>query len=428
MPSNPLNRLSFANLAANGAEQLAMAAIPLMAALTLGANAETMGALSAAQTLPFLLFSLVAGIWADRMPRHLLMAGSEGSRALLLGLVPLLAFAGWLDLVSLAALGFALSACTVMFNVAAQAYLPAIVAREGLPAANAKIEFTRAAAVFLGPGIAGVIAGWTSPAWALAVSAITSALTALLLLTPIMRRDLPVSAADKPPVRQALAEGLMLVWRHPLLRAIAGCAMAWNFSWFVLMAVFVLFAVNRLGLTPAEIGMALGAQGLGMLLAALAAPAIHARLRLGHMIILGPATSLFAAFAIGATTSITDSSTAFAMLCAGYFLFGFGPMLWTIGQTSLRQAIVPLRLIGRVSAIQQVATLGMRPLGALVGGLVGERFGLEAAIWLAVAGYGVQLAVILLSQMPSLVTLPPAMEEEGAWPSRCSFATPASES
>lgn len=408
----PLNRLSYANLAANGAEQLAMAAIPLMAALTLGATAETMGALSAAQTLPFLLFSLVAGIWADRMPRHLLMAGSEAGRALLLVLVPLLAFAGWLDLISLALLGFALSACTVMFNVAAQAYLPAIVAREGLAAANAKIEFTRATAVFLGPGIAGAIAGWTSPAWALAVSAITSGVAVVLLLTPGMRRDLPVTA-DKPPIRRALAEGLVVVWRHPLLRAIAACAMAWNFSWFVLMAVFVLFAVNTLVLTPAQVGIALGAQGLGMLLAAVAAPFVHARLRLGIMIILGPAASLFAALAIGSATLLRGEA-AFAMLLAGFFLFGFGPMLWTIGQTSLRQAIVPLRLIGRVSAIQQVATLGMRPLGALVGGAVGERFGLEAAIWLAVAGYGVQLAVILLSQMPALTSLPPAMEEEGA--------------
>lgn len=411
MPMTPLNRLSLANLAANGAEQLAMAAIPLMAALALGATAETMGALSAAQTLPYLLLSLLAGLWADRLPRHYLMAGSEAGRALLLALVPLLAFAGWLDLVSLAILGFALSACTVLFNVAAQAYLPAIVAREVLPAANAKIEFTRAAAVFLGPGLAGAIAGWTSPALALAVSAVTSALAVLLLLTPGMRRDLP--SIERPPIRQALAEGLAVVWRHPLLRAIAACAMAWNFSWFVLMAVFVLFAINTLGLTPAKIGIALGAQGLGMLLAALAAPLIHARLRLGHMILLGPATSLFAAFAIGATTAM-QGDAAFMLLLVGFFLFGFGPMLWTIGQTSLRQAIVPLRLIGRVSAMQQVATLGMRPLGALVGGFVGERFGLDAAIWLAVAGYGVQLAVILMSQMPALDTLPPSLDEEGA--------------
>jgi len=413
MTFNPLNRLTFANLAANGAEQLGLAAIPLMAAMLLGATAETMGALSAAQTLPYLLLSLFAGLWADRVSRNRLMAGAEAGRALLLALLPLVALAGWLDMVTLAVAGFALSAATVVFNVAAQAYLPAIVPREGLPAANAKIEFTRATAIFLGPGLAGAVAAWTSPVAALAASAVTSALTAWLLIAPVMHKEPPV-ASVRLPMRQALAEGLTLVWRHSLLRAIAACAMAWNFSWFVLMAVFVLFAMNSVGLGPAEIGIALGAQGLGMLLAALIAPMIHARLRLGHMILLGPALSVFAALFIGAATLSGQKTTAFAWLVLGFFAFGFGPMLWTIGQTSLRQAIVPLRLIGRVSAIQQVATLGMRPLGALTGGFVGGHWGLDSAIWLAVAGYGVQLLVILLSPIPGLRELPPAMEEEVA--------------
>lgn len=411
MPADPaFRRLWFANLAANGAEQLALAAIPLMAALTLGASPEQMGGLSALQTLPYLLLSLVAGIWADRFPRHWLMAGSEAARAVLLFWLPVLALADWLGLAGLAALGFALSAATVLFNVAAQAYLPALVGREGLARANARLEFARAAAVFLGPGLAGMVAGWTSPAAALAVSGVTSAFAAWLLAAPMMRRDVP-QAQSRLPIGQALAEGFALVWRHALLRAIAGCAMAWNFSWFVLMAVLVLFAVDILGLTPGQIGFALGAQGLGMLLATLCMPVIHAWLRLGMMILLGPALSVVAALCIGGTT-LLQGLPAFAMLCAGFFLFGFGPMLWTIGQTSLRQAIVPARLIGRVSAIQQVATLGMRPLGALAGGWVGGQYGLTTAIWLAVAGYGVQLAIILLSPMPALTELPEVMAEE----------------
>jgi MFS family permease len=413
IPADPaFRRLWFANLAANGGEQLALAAIPLMAALALGATPEQMGGLSALQTLPYLLLSLVAGIWADRFPRHWLMAGSEAVRALLLLWLPLLAFTGWLGLAGLAVLGFALSAATVLFNVAAQAYLPALVGREGLARANARLEFARAAAVFLGPGLAGMVAGWTSPAAALAVSGVTSALAAWLLAAPMMRRDVP-QAQSGLPIGRALAEGFTLVWRHALLRAIAGCAMAWNFSWFVLMAVLVLFATNDLRLTPAQIGFALGAQGLGMLLATVCMPFIHASLRLGTMILLGPAMSVFAALSVGGAT-LLQGMGAFAALCAGFFLFGFGPMLWTIGQTSLRQAIVPARLIGRVSAIQQVATLGMRPLGALAGGWVGGQYGLTAAIWLAVAGYGVQLAVILLSPMPYLSELPEALAEETA--------------
>src|SRR3546814_8166262 len=113
MPLDPFRRLCFANLAANGAEQLSLAAIPLMAVMVLGADAAAMGHLGAAQTLPYLLLSLFAGLWADRWPRHLLMAGSEAGRALLLAMLPLLAFAGWLDLYGLALLGFLLAAATV---------------------------------------------------------------------------------------------------------------------------------------------------------------------------------------------------------------------------------------------------------------------------------------------------------------------------
>lgn len=397
------NRLWFANLAAHGAEQLSLAALPLMAALALGATPQEMGALGAAQTLPYLLLSLLAGLWADRWPRHWLMAGAEAGRSLLLLSLPLLAFGGWLGLVSLSLLGFLLAAASVVFNVAAQAYLPALVSREGLAAANAKLEFARAAAVFLGPGLAGLVASWTSPAVALAVSGFASAWAAWLLRAPSMRRAIP------PQPRQALGpalrEGFVLVWQQPLLRAIAGCAMAWNFSWFLLMAVFVLFANQELGLGPAGIGLALGVQGIGMLCASLALPLIHARLPLGAMITLGPALSTGAALLVG-LASVAAGEAAFALLTAGFFVFGFGPMLWTIGQTSLRQALVPARLIGRVGAIQQVATLGMRPLGALIGGWVGGAYGLDAAIWLAVAGFGVQLLVILLSPVPRLNVLP----------------------
>jgi len=400
------NRLWFANMAAHGAEQLSLAALPLMAALALGATPQQMGALGAAQTLPYLLLSLLAGLWADRWPRHWLMAGAEAGRSLLLLSLPLLAFGGWLGLLSLSLLGFLLAAASVVFNVAAQAYLPALVSREGLAAANAKLEFARAAAVFLGPGLAGLMASWTSPAAALAVSGFASAWAAWLLRAPSMRRTIP--AQPRQALGPALREGFVLVWRQPLLRAIAGCAMAWNFSWFLLMAVFVLFASQQLGLGPAGIGLVLGVQGIGMLGASLALPLIHARLPLGAMITLGPALSSLAALLIG-LASLGEGDAAFALLTAGFFVFGFGPMLWTIGQTSLRQALVPARLIGRVGAIQQVATLGMRPLGALVGGWVGGAYGLDAAIWLAVAGFGLQFLVILLSPVPRLNALPAAI-------------------
>lgn len=404
------SRLWIANMAAHGADQLSIAALPLMAALALGASPQEMGMLGAAQTMPYLLLSLVAGLWADRWPRHWLMAGSEAGRALLLLSLPVLVYAGWLGLGVLSAIGFLLAAASVVFNIASQAYLPVLVPRTALAAANAKLEFTRATAIFLGPGLAGVVAAWASPAIALAASGLGSIWAAWLLRDPSMRRNLP--AMPEGHARQAmlpaLAEGMRLVWRQPLLRAIAGCAMVWNLSWFLLMAVFVLYANQELGLGAAEIGVAMGLQGAGMLLASLAVPYMQRTLPFGLLIVIGPVLSLLgaASIALSSLSAGGDIRTGILLVGAGFLLFGLGPMLWTISQNSLRQALVPAQLIGRASAIQQVVSLGMRPLGALLGGWVGGVWGLPAAIWLAALGFVVQLLLVLMSQVPQLKALP----------------------
>jgi len=410
------NRLWIANAAAHGADQLSIAALPLMAALALGATPQEMGVLGAAQTLPYLLLSLLAGLWADRWPKHWLMAGSEAARSLLLLSLPLLVYAGWLGLSILSLLGFMLASASVMFNVASQAYLPALVPRTLLGAANSKLEFARAAAIFLGPGLAGAFAAWTTPAIALGVSGAASLWAAWLLRDPTMRRDLPRDRGQPhQPMLAALGEGLRLVLRQPLLRAISTCGMAWNFSWFLLMAVFVLFANQTLGLGAAEIGLAMGLIGIGMLLASLFVPVLLRRMRFGRIIMIGPSLSLLAALAIALSSLpiVLEAGGSVVLVSLGFLLFGFGPMLWTINQNSLRQALVPPHLIGRASSIHQVVSLGMRPLGALVGGWVGGEWGLPAAIWLGALGFVVQFLVIVFSQMPRLASLPePEMAPE----------------
>lgn len=398
--SSRFSRLWFATFAAQGAEQLALTALPLTAALALGAGAGEMGLLGAAQTLPWLILSLVAGILADRWPRQRLMAGAEGLRAVLLAVFPALAWAGWIGLPALGMLGFLLSTTTVLFGVAAQAYLPGVVDRPDLPRANARLEFARAATMTAGPGLAGLVVGWGSAELALGLSALTSALACWLLSGRSMAQPARLPA-PRQPLGRALAEGLVFAWRQPLLRAIVACAMAWNLSWWVIQSVFVLYAFERYGMDAQAIGMTLGAQGAGMLAAAVAAPAITRRLKLGTMIVLGPALSAVAAVVMAAGAGMLP-------LLAAFFLFGFGPLLWVIGQTSLRQAIVPDALIGRVSAVQQVATAGMRPLGALLGGAIGATWGLDVAVGVGLAGFGLQLLVILASPVPRLATLPSA--------------------
>jgi predicted MFS family arabinose efflux permease len=199
-----------------------------------------------------------------------------------------------------------------------------------------------------------------------------------------------------------LVEGLAFVRTQPLLRAVMATAVVWNTAWFVLQSVYVLYAVRHLGLDASGVGLTLAAYGMGMLCGALAAPTIMPRMAIGRFITCGPLGS------VAGIAVIWMSNAAPGLLwpVIGYFLLGFGPILWTIGQTTLRQAVTPPAMLGRVSALFMVASWGARPIGAALGGLVGEAVGLEAALLLAAFGFVVQAAIVLTSPIPALKRLP----------------------
>jgi predicted MFS family arabinose efflux permease len=189
-----------------------------------------------------------------------------------------------------------------------------------------------------------------------------------------------------------------------LLRPILLTAVVWNLSWFLLQAAYVPYAMERLALTPSEVGLTLGCFGAGMVTGALLAPRLAALLPVGAMIAVGPLVSVLAAASLAASLWLPTG----ALAGLAFFLFGAGPILWTIAQTTLRQAVTPPALLGRVSAVVLMATAGARPLGAAAGGLVGSAWGSSACIALAAAGFLLQAAVILASPVPRLPALPTA--------------------
>jgi predicted MFS family arabinose efflux permease len=395
--------LAWSNLAAQSAEQVGLAAAPLLAVLAFGAGAGATGMLAAVQTLPFLLLSLPAGVLVDRLSPRALMVGAEVLRAAALLAVPGLAFAGVLSLPLLAAIGFAAAVGTVVFSVAAPSLVSALVPRAGLALANGRLELARSTAFAAGPAIGGALV-----AWAGATAAFIAAGLLSLAAVALIRRVPAPAPATAPAARRTLlrdvAEGASFAWRHNLLRPILLTAVAWNLSWFVLQAVYVPYAVHRLGLGPDAVGATLGAYGAGMVAGALLAPRIVAAMRLGLVIALGPLVSVAAATAM--TGSILVPGAALPVVA--FFLFGAGPILWTIGQTTLRQAVTPAPLLGRVSALMMMATTGARPLGAAIGGLVGAAYGPAVCIALAAIGFLVQAFIILASRVPRLATLPEA--------------------
>jgi predicted MFS family arabinose efflux permease len=391
--------LTGANLAAQSAEQLSLAAVPLVAVLLLGAGPGEIGLLAALQTLPFLLLSLPLGWMADRLPRRRLMVGAELLRAAsLLGLLAAVA-TGRLSVGGLAVLGFIGAVGTVAFSVAAPALVPALVPRAALAQANGRLELARSAAYAGGPAIGGALVAWAGASAAFVLATVLS-LAAVALLWRLVEPPMAPRAA-RHPLRE-VQDGAVFVWRDPMLRPMLLTAVAWNIAWFVLQAAYVPYAVRVLGLGAGVVGVTLGAFGAGMVVGALLAPRLVRAMPFGRAIQLGPVVSVAAAATMVATLFVPSAWVA----GLSFLLFGAGPIVWTITSTTLRQSLTPAAMLGRVGALFLTVNAGARPIGAALGGLVGARWGEAACLWLALAGFVLQALLIVRSQVGGLQRLP----------------------
>ncbi len=396
---NPFSRLLATAGFVQFADQIALAALPITAVLVLGAGPGLVGALVAAQTAAWLLVSLPAGVIVDRMPKRLVLRSALAISLVAATAAIVAAMSGSVVLLALAA--FLAAAGTVTFVLVQIGLVPKLVAPGALPRANARIELARASASAAAPFVVGQLATHVSPLAGYPLAAVL-ALAALACALTIRIADDRAPAAARPPVLAAIAEGARFVLAEPLLRAIGLCAIFWNFAFVALLAVFVPFALTRLGADAAGAGLAQGINGLGMILAAAVAPAIFARVTPRTILLFGPVSS-----AVGAGLMVLSPSFGGVALAAFAFgIIGFGPMLWLVMQTSVRQIVTPPALMGRVTATIQVAIYGVRPVGALAGGLVGQYAGLDAAIAMVALAFAVSALVSVASPLAGLRQMP----------------------
>src|SRR2546423_10478983 len=275
------NRLAWSNLAAQSAEQIALAAAPIVAVLLLGVGEGQTGLLQTALTLPFILFAIPAGLLADRISRRWVMAGSEALRAAALAVILLLIWLGQMTLPLLSLLGFIAVCGTVAYSVAAPALVPSLVTSQQLPAANARIELARTIAFASGPALGGVLVGWVGAAPAFGFAAALSVI-AVMLLSGIYE-----PAREPAPRRhplQEIKEGAAFVLHHPLLRPVFITQFIFNTASFLLLAVFVPYAVRRLCPSATGVGPTLPVDGGGTGIGGLAADRLHHRLPFGLVI------------------------------------------------------------------------------------------------------------------------------------------------
>ena len=392
-------RLAWSNLLAQSAEQLSLAAVPIVAVLLLQAGPGEIGLLASIQSLPFLLLSMPLGLLADRNSRTRLMALAETLRALALLLLLALIVTGQVSIMALAVIGFLAAVGTVAFSVAAPSLVPALVPAEGLARANGRLELARSAAFAAGPALAGALIAWTGASAAFVLSGMLSVMAVLCL------RGIREPAREPVPARHPLLElqdGARWVWKSDLLRPIMFTSIAWNISWFMLQATYVPYAIRELGLNASGVGITLAGYGVGMIVGALLAPRVVALLPFGQAILLGPYFSVLAALTMAMTLFWPHGWLA----GLSYFLFGAGPIIWTITSTTLRQTVTPRAMIGRVTSINIVVSTGARPLGAALGGLVGASYPVSVSLWCVVIGFGLQALIISASQVRTLKRLP----------------------
>jgi len=381
-------------------------ALPLTAILVLRASAFRVAVLSSLELSPFLVFGVPAGVWIVRLPYRQVLIVTDLGRAAVLGSIPVAYGCGALTLGQLYLAAFLAGTFTVFFSLAYHAYLPALLERGLLMDANAKLESTRSIAQTAGPAAGGGLVTLASAPLAIVADAASFVLSAALLLsirTPSRR----TSNAPRRDLRGELREGLSYLWGHPIFRANLFSSGLANFSYGIIWAILLVFAVRQLHLDAATIGVVLGVGQAGGIAGAILARRIARTLGIGRAIIAamtltGPATLILAC---------ATRSTGIPFLTVGCAIGSFaGPVTGVLG-VSLRQAIVPQRLQGRVVGATRSVIFGIAPVGSLLGGGIAAAASLRAALFTGAGVAFLAFLPLMLSPIRSLRELPSQAEE-----------------
>ena len=390
--------------------QVTALALPLTAALVLKASPAEMGFLATVEFLPFLVLSLFAGVWVDRLTRRPILIIADIGRGFLLGTIPAAFFLNVLSIELLYVVGLLTGVLTVFFDVAYMSYLPALVERDQLVEGNGKLEVSRSVAQISGPGLAGTLIQVVSAPVAVLIDAVSYFMSAFfigLIKKPEVKEVR--SLFEKKNIWREIGEGLGIVFGNPVLRSIAGCTATTNLFGNVLQVVFTLYMVNELKLEPFVIGLIFAVSSIGGLLGAFGANWAAKRFGLGRAIV-GSASLGF--FYLLVPLASGPWIITVPLLTLAQFVISFSGTIYNINQVSLRQAITPDRLQGRMNASMRFVVWGTIPIGALVGGFLGETFGLRPTLLIGAIGTSLGFLWVLFSPVRQLKEQPKPTDEE----------------
>jgi MFS family permease len=383
--------------------QISQIAIPTVAVLTLHATTFEVAALTTVEFLPFVLFTLPAGVWVDRLSRRAVLIVGDFGRAVLLSSIPIAYAFGALHLAQLYLVGFLVGIHTVFFDVAYQSYLPALVERDDLVEGNSKLQVTASGGQLIGPGFAGLLIKLLTAPYAIVADAVSFVVSGGFTVAIGAREDLSARHVQRRSLRHELWEGLRYVLGHRLLLPQALATGTSNFFSNVVFAVYYVYAYRRLGLSPFAVGLAGSVGALGWMLGSAFAQRLRRALGVNGATLLG--------MALGAPGMLLiplapEGWPAVAFLIVGTILFGFGAVVYNIQQVSLRQSITPERLQGRMNATMRFLVWGTMPLGALAGGALAALIGLRPTLFVGALGQMVAMLPLLFSPLRTLREFP----------------------
>lgn len=376
--------------------QVTALALPVAATLSLHATAFQMGLLGVASALPTLLFGLFIGVWVDRFHRRPLLIGADLGRALVLGSIPVVALFGLLRMEQLYIVAFLAGVLSLLFNIAYMSLLPSLVKREQLVEGNSKLEWSRSGAIIVGPSVAGLLIQWVTAPFAIVVDALSFLGSAAFLSRIRAREPAPLAARQHPSFWSDLQVGLRTIVKHPILRSFIASLAAFNFFSYMIRALYVLYVIRILGISPALLGVIYAAGSIGFPLGASLAGPVARRLGTGPTIIWGAGVSNAAYLLV---VLARDSPVyAVLVLILAQLLVSFASAITAINQQSMRQTMTPDELQGRVHGATLFLASGMGTVGAFIAGILGQSIGLRST--LVIATIGIQLGTIILLLTP----------------------------
>jgi predicted MFS family arabinose efflux permease len=370
------------------------AGLEFTALLALVATPSQMGLLGALAAAPVLVIGLVAGVWVDRVRRRPLLIAADVGRAVLLLTIPMAFFLGRLRIEQLYIVAALVGALSVLYRVADQSALPGIVPREDLVAANSRLGLSDSLAEVGGPALGGTLVQWLTAPIAILLDAFSFCVSALFVHRIRIPEVMPPTEA-RAGIGAEIRDGLRVVWSEPRLRPLALAAAGTTFFGAFIGTLYSLYLLSELGFTPALVGISVGVGGVGALIGAILAGPVTRRFGVGPTLV--GCRLISGAFTVLLPLAGGPISLAIAMIFAGQVMSDIPGAIAIINETSLRQAAIPHRLLGRASASMDLMVHGAAPLGALTGGLLGEAIGLRPTLYLAFAGIVLANFWLLLS-------------------------------